>query len=294
MNIGYVGLGNMGGALARRLQLSRQLRVYDLRPESVSALVDNGAIATQDGASLARECDVVMTCLPTSQNVREAIFGAGGLLEGLAPGKIIIDQTTGDPNETRAMAAELRRHGVELVDAPVSGGIRGADAGTIALMVGASDEMFAKIKPTLELISPNIFHCGGTGNGHVMKLVNNVTSACIRAATYEAVSMGAKNGLSLETMAEVMNKGTSYSSTTANHMPKLLSGSRDVNFALGLMLKDVRLATQLGIDSGAPMMVGNMVRGMLQAASYELGPDVDMNEIIRPIQKAADVTVVDW
>lgn len=294
MNIGYVGLGNMGGALARRLQLSRQLRVYDLRPESVSALVEKGAIATQDGASLARECDVVMTCLPTSQNVREAIFGAGGLLEGLAPGKIIIDQTTGDPNETRAMAAELRQHGVELVDAPVSGGIRGADAGTIALMVGASDDMFAKIRPTLELISPNIFHCGGTGNGHVMKLVNNVTSACIRAATYEAVSMGAKNGLSLATMAEVMNKGTSYSSTTANHMPKLLSGSRDVNFALGLMLKDVRLATQLGIDSGAPMMIGNMVRGMLQSASYEMGPDVDMNEIIRPIQKAADVTVVDW
>ncbi|MDA0662875.1 MAG: NAD(P)-dependent oxidoreductase [Proteobacteria bacterium] len=294
MNIGYVGLGNMGGALARRMQLSRPLRVYDLRPESVSALVDKGAIATQDGASLARESDVVMTCLPTSQNVREAIFGAGGLLEGLAPGKIIIDQTTGDPNETRAMAAELRAHGVELVDAPVSGGIRGADAGTIALMVGASDELFAKVRPVLELISPNIFHCGGTGNGHVMKLVNNVTSACIRAATYEAVSMGAKNGLSLATMAEVMNKGTSYSSTTANHMPKLLSGSRDVNFALGLMLKDVRLATQLGIDSGAPMMIGNMVRGMLQSASYDMGPDVDMNEIIRPIQKAANVTVVDW
>jgi 3-hydroxyisobutyrate dehydrogenase len=294
MNIGYVGLGNMGGALARWMQLSRPLRVYDLRPESVSALVDKGAIATQDGASLARESDVVMTCLPTSQNVREAIFGAGGLLEGLAPGKIIIDQTTGDPNETRAMAAELRAHGVEFVDAPVSGGIRGADAGTIALMVGASDELFAKVRPVLELISPNIFHCGGTGNGHVMKLVNNVTSACIRAATYEAVSMGAKNGLSLATMAEVMNKGTSYSSTTANHMPKLLSGSRDVNFALGLMLKDVRLATQLGIDSGAPMMIGNMVRGMLQSASYDMGPDVDMNEIIRPIQKAANVTVVDW
>jgi 3-hydroxyisobutyrate dehydrogenase len=294
MNLGYVGLGNMGGALARRLQLSTPMRVYDLNPEAVSRLADKGAIPTQDGASLARECDMVLTCLPTSQDVRTAIFGTGGLLEGLSPGKIVIDQTTGDPNETRAMAAELREHGIHLVDAPVSGGIRGADAGTIALMVGASDELFAKIRPALEMISPNIFHCGGTGNGHVMKLVNNVTSACIRAATYEAVAMGVKNGLSLKTMAEVMNKGTSFSSTTANHMPKLLSGSRDVNFALGLMLKDVRLATQLGIDSGSPMLIGNLVRGLLQSASYEIGTEVDMNEIIRTIQKMADVTVVDW
>ncbi|MEC8774266.1 MAG: NAD(P)-binding domain-containing protein, partial [Pseudomonadota bacterium] len=115
MELAYVGLGAMGGALARRLMLSHKLRVLDLRPEVVAEFADNGAIPVQDGASLARESDIILLCLPRSADVRDAIFGPGGLAEGLEPGKIIIDQTTGNPDETRAMAAELAEKGITMI-----------------------------------------------------------------------------------------------------------------------------------------------------------------------------------
>src|SRR5689334_18892905 len=140
MRLGYIGLGNMGGALARRLLRAHPLRVYDLRPDVVSRFVDQGATPTQNPAALARECDLVMTCLPTSKEVREVLFGEGGMAAVLEPGKILADMTTGDPGETREMAARLAEKGVRMIDAPVSGGPHGADAGTIAIMVGAPAE----------------------------------------------------------------------------------------------------------------------------------------------------------
>jgi 3-hydroxyisobutyrate dehydrogenase len=292
MNLGYVGLGNMGGALARRLMLKQKLRVHDLRPKAVAAFAADGAIATQDGAALAAQCDVVITCLPTSRNVRDAIFGDGGLLEGLSAGKIIIDQTTGDPRETRAMAAELAQMGIEFIDAPVSGGPHGAQAGTIAIMVGGSDEMFARVKPVFEIISPNVFHCGGVGNGHVTKLVNNVIAAGMRAVTFEAVAMGIKNGLTLKSIVPVINAGSAHSAVTQGTLPKLMDGMAPVNFSLALMLKDVRLATQLGVESRAPMFMANMVRDMLQADAFNYGDDADLNETIRTFERNADVKIV--
>jgi 3-hydroxyisobutyrate dehydrogenase len=292
MNLGYVGLGNMGGALARCLMLKQKLRVHDLRPEAVAAFAADGAIATQGGAALAAQCDVVITCLPTSQNVRDAIFGKGGLLEGLSAGKIIIDQTTGDPQETRAMAAELAKQGIDLIDAPVSGGPHGAQAGTIAIMVGGSDEVFARVKPIFEIISPNVFHCGGVGNGHVTKLVNNVIAAGMRAVTFEAVAMGIKNGLTLESIVPVIDAGSAHSAVTQGTLPKLMDGMAPVNFSLALMLKDVRLATQLGVESRAPMFMANMVRDMLQADAFNYGDGADLNETIRTFERNADVKIV--
>lgn len=293
MDLGFVGLGAMGGALARRLMLSQKLRVLDLRPEAVEDFAKNGAIPTQSGAAMARECDVVMTCLPTSAHVRAAIFDDGGLLEGLEAGNIIIDQTSGDPDETRKMAAELAEKGVILIDAPVSGGPRGADAGTIAIMVGGPMDAFEKIKPILESISPNIFHCGDVGNGHVIKLVNNVIAASNRIATLEAVAMGRKYGLSLDIMATVISKSSGQSNTSSNTLPKIVRGEQASNFGLALMLKDVRLATQLGVNCGAPMFIGNMVRGMLQSYIYEYGEDANLDVTFPAIEKAADMKFVD-
>lgn len=293
MELGYIGLGAMGGALARRLLLSQKMRIYDLNPEAVEACAEKGGIPTQSAAAMAQECDVVMTCLPTSDNVRAAIYGDGGLLEGMSAGGIIIDQTTGDPEQTREMAADLKEKGITLIDAPVSGGPAGADAGTIAIMVGGDLETFEKVKPVFESISPNIFHCGGIGNGHVMKLVNNVTMACVRAATLEAVAMGRKNGLDVATMAEIMEKSSGQSATTRTMLPALARGEESSNFQLRLLLKDVRLATQLGINSGAPMNIANLVRGMLQSNAYVAAEDAGINAMVPFIEKAADTKLVD-
>ena len=289
MELGYVGLGAMGGALARRLMLSHKLRVLDLRPEVVAEFADNGAIPAQDGASLARESDIILLCLPRSADVRDAIFGLGGLAEGLEPGKIIIDQTTGNPDETRAMAAELAEKGITMIDGPVSGGPAGADAGTIAIMVGGAIETFNKVKPYLESISPNVMHCGDIGNGHVVKLVNNTIAACNRMAMLEAVAMGRKYGLTLETMSDVINKSSGRSGATERGLPAMIEGVASSNFAMALMLKDVTLATQLGTNCGAPMMMHNIVRGMLQNGLYHCGKDANMDETAELIEAMADM-----
>ena len=288
MELGYVGLGAMGGALARRLMLSHKLRVLDLRPEVVRRFAENGAIPAQDGASLARECDVVLICVPRSGDVREAIFGPGGLVEGLEPGKIVIDQTSGDPDETRAMAAELADKGIIMIDAPVSGGPAGADAGTIAIMAGGPMEVFEQVKPIFESISPNVFHCGDIGNGHVVKLVNNTIGASCRLATLEAMAMGRKYGLSLEKMTEVVNKSSGRNSTTENMLPLFIEGKQSSNFAMALMLKDVSLATRLGINCGAPMLLANVARGLLQTGVYEFGEDANMDETATLIEAMAN------
>ncbi len=293
MEIGYVGLGAMGGALARRLMLSHKLHVLDLRPDVVQSFADKGAIPAQNGAALAQACDVVMTCLPRSANVREAIFGPGGLVEGLEPGKIIVDQTSGDPDETRAMAAELAERGVTLIDAPVSGGPAGADAGTIAIMVGGPIEAFETVRPYFESISPNVMHCGDVGNGHVVKIVNNTIAACNRLAMYEAVAVGRKYGLSLQTISDVVNKSSGRSGATERTLPALLEGKEASNFAIGLMLKDVSLGTKLGINAGAPMLLAGVVRGMLQAGTYELGESTNLDDIRNLIEAWADVKLVD-
>ena len=136
MELGYVGLGNMGGALNRSLMRAHKMRVFDLNPEAMSRFADAGAQATQDAKSLGAECDLVMTCLPTSNEVRAAIFGENGLAAGMKPGSIIADMTTGDPNATRAMAKDLEAQGITPIDAPVSGGPHGADA-DVTMKTGA-------------------------------------------------------------------------------------------------------------------------------------------------------------
>jgi 3-hydroxyisobutyrate dehydrogenase len=292
VQLGYVGLGNMGGALARRLLLQAKMRVYDLRPAVTAEYAAKGGTPAQSPKALAAESDLVMTCLPTSTEVREAIFGDNGLAAGMKPGGIIADMTTGDPNATRAMAKELAGRGITLIDAPVSGGPHGADAGTIAIMVGASPELFAKVRPTLEIISPNVFHCGDVGAGHVMKLVNNVIAASVRTVTFEAVTMGIKNGLSLKACAEVIAKSSGRSYTTEMTLPRMVEGLGKASFTLGLMHKDVRLATELGVTSGAPMPVSNLVRELFQIALNERGPDSDVNELIYLMEQNAKIQVV--
>lgn len=280
MQIGYIGLGVMGGALARRLSLSQKLHVYDLNPKTVAEFAALGATPASSPAELARQCDVVMICVPRSANVRQAIFGPDGLSEGLSPGKIVIDQTSGDPTETRKMAEELASRGVIMLDAPVSGGAKGAQAGTIAIMVGGAKDDFEKAAPIFAAISPNVTHCGDIGAGQVLKLINNTVSTCNRFALLEGVALGLKNGLNLETMTAVLAAGGANSKALDNILPPLLRGEKGPLFALSLMLKDLNLCAELAIASGAPNQFGQLARGMLQAASNAYGPQANIDETV--------------
>jgi 3-hydroxyisobutyrate dehydrogenase len=230
-----------------------------------------------------------MTCLPTSREVRQVIFGSDGLASALQRGAIIADMTTGDLHMTREMAEELAESGIALIDAPVSGGPHGADAGTIAIMIGAPADVYARVLPVMEVISPNIFHCGDVGTGHTMKLVNNVVAAGVRMITFEAVAMGIKSGLSLETCARVLAKGSARSYTTEVTLPKFVNGELKTNFTLALMFKDVRQATELALANGAPMPVGNLVREIFQIAVNELGGESDVNSLVHLHERQSQV-----
>lgn len=287
MDIGYVGLGSMGGAIARRMLLQRKLRLYDLSPERVSALTAAGGVAAQSLSALAAQSDLVCLCLPSSTEVRAAIFGEDGLVNGLRAGSIVADMTTGDPLQTKAMAAELAKRGVAMIDAPVSGGPDGAAAGTLAIMVGGTKDQFERVKPQFETVSPNVYHMGELGAGQTMKLVNNLLMAGCKALTYEVMALAAKNGLDPKLAGEVLQKSSGRNGTTERTLQGTLDGVFRGTFSLGLMTKDVRLATQLGRDTGVPMLLGRIVEELHQVAMVAHGGAADANILIRDFEARA-------
>ena len=289
LRVGYVGLGAMGGALARRLMQSRKVTVFDLRPDVVHEFESEGAIAATRLAALARACDVIFTNLPTSADVREAIFGRAGLVEGLAPGKVIIDQTTGDPTLTRGIAADLEKLGVALVDATVSGAPRTAITGTINMMAGGPAEAVEKVRSILQAITPNVSWCGASGNGHAAKLINHAVAAVNRLLTYEAVAMGFKYGLSLSDMSKVINDSTGWSGAAEKIIPALATDAPTANLALDLMVKDLQLATRMAIDCGAPMLVTNQARGLFETGANALGGKETLDAMVRLFENAAGI-----
>ncbi|MFL9951546.1 NAD(P)-dependent oxidoreductase [Paraburkholderia agricolaris] len=292
LRVGYVGLGTMGGALARRLMLSRTMRVFDVSAETARAFETEGAIVAKDLPSLARECDVIFVCVPTSAIVREVIFGKDGLAEGLSPGKIVVDQTTGDPTVTIDIGTELQKLGVQLVDAPVAGGARGAVAGTIAIMAGGSPDAFATVRPVFESISPNVVYCGTLGNGHIAKLVNNAVATCNCLLTYEAASIAVKYGLKLADLSKVINQSTGWSAASERILPSLSEGKATAGFQLGLMVKDLKLAGGMAIKCGAPMLVARTVCSVYEVGAHIFGKTANIDEMARFYESMSDIRFI--
>lgn len=291
--IGYIGLGNMGGALARQLAKSQALQVFDLNAAMVASLTEAGAEAAPSAEALARACEVVFICLPTPKHVEALLFGPGGIAQALPKGAIVIDQTSGEPDTTRRFGAELAKLGVTLVDAPVSGGPQGAAAGTISIMVGAEPEAFAKAEPVLRSISPNVVHAGGSGNGHVAKLCNNLLSSSIRLATMEAIALGQKNGVEPATLVKILNGGGGGSYWLGKYGEQLFGrGEIAKTFTLGLINKDVTLACQMGANSGMPMFIGNLIRNYYQMAVNEFAPDMPVNNLAYMVERLTNSQIV--
>jgi 3-hydroxyisobutyrate dehydrogenase len=292
MNVGYVGLGSMGGGIVKRMLVNKQpLRVYDLDPKKVSSIAELGGQAAQSPAALAAQSDVVCLCLPASEHVRKAIFGDNGLARGLKPGAIVADMTTGDPLQTKEMAAELAKKGVTLIDAPVSGGPAGAEAGTLAIMVGAPMDIYERIKPVFEKVGPNVFRVGDVGAGQTMKLVNNLMLATGRAIAFEAMALAVKNGLDPKLATEILNKSSGRNGTTERSLADTVDGKFPASFALGLMTKDVRLANQLGRDTGVPMILGRIVEELHNVAMNNHGAEACSNILIRDFEQRAKTRI---
>lgn len=293
VNIGYIGLGNMGRALAKRLLSHHSLVVYDSNPAASEHLQALGANVASNGSELGVHCDIVFLCLPTSTHVRSALFGAHGVLANAKRGLIIVDQTSGDPMATKAMAKELKELGIEFVDAPVSGGPPAADAGTIAIMVGAAQQQYTHLLPVLQSISPNVFHAGDVGAGHVAKLVNNLVSAAQRLVTMEAMALAVKNGVQAEKIVDIMTAGAARNFYLEKLVkPFVLSGNLSSGFTLGLLHKDIRQACQLGMESNVTMLFGNLTREFLQMAINEKGSDAQVYASALVMDRIAGTHVV--
>ncbi|MEE2720865.1 MAG: NAD(P)-dependent oxidoreductase [Pseudomonadota bacterium] len=292
-DIGFIGLGNMGAALVRRLMREHTLHVWDLNRAAVEVLVAEGAVAANGPGDIgASGVEMVITCLPTSAQVEEVLFEGDGLAANLAEGTLVADMTTGDTMITKQLAARLAEQGISMIDAPVSGGVVGAEEGTIAIMVGGTEDLFARARPIFETVSPNVFHAGDIGAGHAMKVINNMISSCIRLATFEGLALATKVGIEPMRFAEILSKGAARGFVADTTLPKyVIPGRQEQGFGLALMYKDLSLATQLGQDFKAPLTTGNYAREVFRRALNELGEDVDITEIVRLFERGADVDV---
>lgn len=291
MHVGYVGLGAMGRPLATRLlRDERPLVVWDINPAAVAAFESLGAQAAASAADLARRCHIILLCLPRSSDVETLLFGPSGMAGHLAPGTVLVDQTSGIPSETLRFAQRLAAGGVSLVDAPVSGGAATVDSGTVAIMLSGPEDACAQALPVLKTISANVFRCGErVGNGQALKAVNNMIMACNRLATLELVALGRKMGLTLESMTRMLNRGSGHNHITNVMLPALQQGRHSNNFFMSLMLKDIDQAVALGIEVGAPMPIANVARSVYQLALNTLGERSQLDDIAKLVETMAAV-----
>jgi 3-hydroxyisobutyrate dehydrogenase len=291
--IGYVGLGVMGGALARRLLRNDALTVFDLSSERCTKFAAAGATVVGSPAEVGAASDIVLTCLPTSAQVREVIFGDNdGLIRGLRPGGLIIDQTSGATAATRAMEAELEGTGIALIDAPVSGGPQGAEAGTIAIMVGGSAEQYARAVPVLTVISPNTAHVGPLGAGHTLKAVNNMMSAANRLLAFEAVAIAAANGLDPVIVVDMINKSSGRSNATMTVFPNnIFTDNFPARFTMALMEKDVALAAELAGNGFEHLTLTPLILRNYRMGIDRFGRNGDIHDMLRFYEEAAGTAI---
>ena len=291
-NIGFVGVGRMGGRMARRLlQAGYGLTIHDTTDAAAEALVALGARRVDSPAAVASAAEIVLASLPTPPIVEAVALGPKGIIEG-GRVKIFVDMSTTGATYAKRVAEGLAAKGIVAVDAPVSGGIAGAERGTVAVMVSCSDEIFGRLKPVLDHIG-KVFHVGTQpGLGQTMKLLNNLLSATAMAISSEAVVMGVKAGLDPKMIIDVINSGSGRNTATQDKIPRcVIPRTFDFGFAIGLLNKDVRLCLQEADTLGVPMVVGSAVRQLLSIATASEGPDADMTELVKPVEKWAGVRV---
>lgn len=290
MNIGFIGLGMMGQPMAHLLaQAGHALTVMDLNATATARFVEGHA-----GARVAAKlddfasADVVITMLPDSNAVEAVVLGGEqpGLISILRRGSAVIDMSSSEPVRSKQLAKTLADKGFEYLDAPVSGGVKRAIEGTLAIMIGGTEDILGKYRAVLETVGKNLTHVGPAGAGHAMKALNNYVSAAGLIATVEALQAGKAFGLDPETMVGVMNSSTGKNNTTENKANQfMLSGKYNSGFSLALMAKDLGIAMGLGKSVGSPMQVGDAVLAVWREGNETLGKGADHTEMYRFVEQ---------
>jgi 3-hydroxyisobutyrate dehydrogenase-like beta-hydroxyacid dehydrogenase len=291
--LGFIGIGNMGLPMALRLiDRGYGLAVFDIREDAVGPLVARGARAANSPADVASEVQTVFVSLPTPDVVQEVALGLNGIVNGSAV-RVYVDVSTTGPQVAELVANGLGERGVSVIDAPVSGGVLGAEKGTLTVMVSGTMSVFEQVKPLLEIIGGNVVHVGERpGLAQIMKLLNNLLNATALAASSEAFVLGVKAGLDPEIMLSVINASTGRNSATEDKFPRsILPRTFDWGFKTDLIYKDLKLCLEQAETLGVPMWVGNAVRQLWTYVVSQGGGPRDFTTIIQYIESWAGVEV---
>ena len=286
MKIGFVGAGNMGNPMAANLiKAGHQLTVHDLRRESATNLLEMGAHWADTPREAAQGSQVVFTSLPGPRDVEAVALGEQSILEGSARGSVYVDLSTNSATVIRRIHQAFQEKGITVLDAPVSGGVWGAERATLTVMVGGDEKTFNGIKSALEAIGSNVIYCGAIGSGMVCKVCNNLVSMGMAVLLSETLTLGMKAGVDLAVLADVIGKSSGSSRRLTDTFPRyLFKGNFQPGFALALAAKDVRLATDLGRELGVPMELSNLVdQRYVEALGRGWGPQA--SDIIATLQE---------
>ncbi len=292
LNIAFIGLGNMGGPMAQNLvSAGHKVTVFDLAPAAVAALVDVGAASADSALEASNNADCVISMLPAGKHVAGVYLGEGGLLNSLAAGTVVIDSSTIDAETAREVGAAAAAKGVHMIDAPVSGGVAAAQAGTLSFMCGGSAEAFQKALPILQGMGKNIFHAGDAGAGQVAKMCNNMLLSVIMIGTSEALQLGLKGGLDPSTLSDIMQASTGRNWTLElyNPCPGVMDTAPASNdykpgFMVDLMCKDLHLAIGNAEQVNASTPLGRMAKQLFDAHAAEGNGQKDFSSIFTTLE----------
>lgn len=284
--IGFVGTGAMGAPMAHNLiKAGYPLVVYDLSDKAMESLAKAGAEKASSPKELASRSSVVITMLPASPDVEAVVLGPEGVIEGAKSGDILIDMSSSYPTSTKILCERLAVKGIRMLDAPVSGGIKGAREGTLAIMVGGEEKDYEECRPILKAMGQNVYYLGKIGAGHTVKALNNLCSACSMIITSEALLVAKELGLNLQKVIDAINSSTGRSWSSQFKFPAfVLNNKFDSGFSIGLMNKDLETATRLGRELNVPMSVGKMVQQLYNYAVERGAGDECHTAIIKFIE----------
>ncbi len=292
-HVGYIGLGLMGGAMARHLAETHwPLTVYDVRPEAIEELAEFGAERADSPMAVAQAADLVISSLPNPSDVEAVALGPNGVVHGIRPGQVYIEMSTIDPATTRKVGAEIERRGAKMLDVPVGKAPSAALKGQLTLMIGGDPDVVASCEDVLAALGTDRFYCGPLGSGVTVKLVNNLVSCAMNALVGEAMAIGASAGLDPQVMYTVMSSTAADNSHLRNSFPsKVFQGDFTPRFKLRLAHKDLGLATALAAQLGVPSLIGAAAHGLhTLAMGADLG-DEDQTACIKVLEACTGVPV---
>lgn len=291
--IAFIGLGHMGGPMALNLVKAKyDLLVYDLVPTALKALTDVGAQAAESARAAVVQADVVISMLPASKHVEGLYLGDEGLINAIKPGTLVLECSTIAPESARKVARAARDRGINMIDAPVSGGTGGAVAGTLTFIVGGEAATLAAAMPYLQKMGKNIFHAGPAGAGQVAKICNNMLLGILMAGTSEALALGVANGLDPKVLSDIIAKssGRNWATELYNPWPGIMAHAPASNgyaggFGVDLMLKDLGLAAESALVTHATIPLGELARNLYSLHSAQGNGLLDFSSILNLIKK---------